>query len=152
MTLLGQLVVYFPIVHFLIIAWTFLLFVEHPSALTISWLMFCTYLVPPLLYRLYSFGRPVHAARLVLNRREHCHWWIAHQMQMLYAAVPAFEALLRLVPGLYSAWLRLWGSTVGKRVYWTPCVEIIDRHMLAIGDDVIFGHRVVCSSHAITKR
>lgn len=71
---------------------------------------------------------------------------------MIYAAIPAFEAFLRLVPGLYSAWLRLWGSKVGKRVYWTPLVEIIDRHMLRIGDDVIFGHRVVCSSHVVSRK
>ena len=73
-------------------------------------------------------------------------------MQMIYAAVPAFEAFLRFLPGVYSAWLRLWGSKVGKNVYWTPMVEIIDRHMLRIGDDVIFGHKVICTSHVVSRK
>ena len=62
-----------------------------------------------------------------------------HQLQVLYSAFPA----LRLVPGLYSAWLRLWGSRVGRAVYWTPQVKITDRGLLKVGDGVVFGHRVV---------
>ena len=34
----------------------------------------------------------------------------------VHARFPALEAALRLVPGLYSAWLRLWGSRVGRGV------------------------------------
>jgi len=31
-------------------------------------------------------------------------------------------------------------------------VEIIDRHLLRVGDDVVFGHGVTTVSHAIVKR
>jgi acetyltransferase-like isoleucine patch superfamily enzyme len=108
--------------------------------------------LPPLAFRAYSLAYPARAGRWLLNSPARNDWWVAHQLQMLYAAIPVFESILRLVPGLYSAWLRLWGSKIGKRVYWTALVEIIDRHMLRVGDDVLFGHRVVCSSHVIIKK
>ena len=70
-----------------------------------------------------------------------------HQLQVLYSAFPA----LRLVPGLYSAWLRLWGSRVGRAVYWTPQVKITDRGLLKVGDGVVFGHRVVSIPKGSTR-
>jgi hypothetical protein len=79
-------------------------------------------------------------------------WWGAHQLQVMYGAFPALEAALRLVPGLYSAWLRLWGSRIGRGVHWTPLVEITDRSLLEAGDGVVFGHRVACYAHLIKRR
>jgi acetyltransferase-like isoleucine patch superfamily enzyme len=101
---------------------------------------------------LYCLRYPSKSGRWLLNAPIRCDWWIAHQLQLVYAALPFLEALLRLVPGLYSVWLRLWGSSIGKRVYWTPLVEILDRHMLSVGDDVVFGHQVCCTSHIIRKK
>jgi len=79
-------------------------------------------------------------------------WWGTHQLQRIYLAFPALEALLRLVPGLYSAWLRLWGSRVGRNVYWTPGVKLTDRSMFRIGDNVVFGQECAMSPHVITWR
>ncbi len=152
MTMLGRLACFFPIAHLSLILIAALMFVSHPGLATFLSILFSIYLLPPLLFRAYSLKYPSKSGRWVINNAQRCDWWIAHQLQMIYAAVPAFEAFLRLVPGLYSAWLRLWGSKVGKRVYWTPLVEIIDRHMLRIGDDVIFGHRVVCTSHVVSRK
>ncbi len=152
MTMLGRLACFFPIAHLSLILFAALMFVSHPGLATFLSILFSIYLLPPLLFRAYSLKYPSKSGRWVINNGQRCDWWIAHQLQMIYAAVPAFEAFLRLVPGLYSAWLRLWGSKVGKRVYWTPLVEIIDRHMLRIGDDVIFGHRVVCTSHVVSRK
>lgn len=152
MTLLGRLIGYFPLMHVIAIAWSLIAFLQHPNLLRLLLLLIIVYLIPPLLFRLYSLRFPVRSARWVLNAPTRCDWWIAHQLQMAYAAVPVFESLMRLVPGCYSAWLRLWGSRIGKRVHWTPLVEIVDRHMLCVGDDVVFGHRVICTSHVITKK
>src|SRR5262249_19077251 len=74
-----------------------------------------------------------------------------HQAQLVYIALPPLEALLRLVPGLYSAWLRLWGARIGRRVYWTPLVDIGDRSLVEIGNDVIFGHRATLYAHVISR-
>lgn len=152
MTLLGRLATLFPITHLSAIAGSLLWFVWQPGILSALTLMFSIYLLPPLLFRIYCLRHPARAGRWVISNAERCDWWIAHQMQMIYAAVPAFEAFLRFLPGVYSAWLRLWGSKVGKNVYWTPMVEIIDRHMLRIGDDVIFGHKVICTSHVVSRK
>jgi len=152
MTLLGRIATLFPITHLCAILVALLWFVWRPGIASALTLVFNIYLLPPLLFRAYCVKHPAKAGRWVISNAERCDWWIAHQIQMLYAAVPAFEAFLRFIPGVYSAWLRLWGSKVGKNVYWTPMVEIIDRHMLRIGDDVIFGHKVICTSHVVSRK
>ncbi len=152
MTLLGRLATIFPITHLSLILAALLWFVWHPGVASALAMIFNIYLLPPLLFRAYCLRHPAKAGRWVISNSERCDWWLAHQMQMIYAAVPAFEAFLRFMPGVYSAWLRLWGSKVGKNVYWTPMVEIIDRHMLRIGDDVIFGHKVICTSHVVSRK
>ncbi len=152
MTLLGRLVSVFPLVHALLIFYAVLCFVYHPDWALLLWLLGVTYLMPPMLWRLYSMKYPMRSERVILSGTTRCHWWVAHQLQMVYAAVPFLEAFLRLIPGVYSAWLRLWGSRIGKNVYWTVQVELLDRHLLRIGDGVIFGHRSQCSSHIIARR
>lgn len=59
---------------------------------------------------------------------------------------------MRVIPGAYSAWLRLWGSKVGKGIYWTPQVELLDRHNLTLGDRIIFGHKATLTCHVIVKK
>lgn len=152
MTLLGRLAALFPLAHGLIIIYAAILFIQEPSIVTGLLMPVAIYLIPPFLFRVYALKYPVKAGRWTLNEPKRCDWWVAHQLQMVYAAFPALEAFLRLIPGAYSAWLRLWGSKVGKRVYWTVRVEILDRHMLRIGDDVVFGHRVYCTSHIIHRK
>lgn len=103
------------------------------------------YVIPPLLNRLL----PLKEGRTRLDSPSFHPWWGSHQLQRIYIALPSLEAVLRLVPGLYSVWLRLWGARIGRNVYWTPLVEITDRSMLEVGDGVIFGHKVAIFAHAI---
>lgn len=152
MTILGFLATFFPIAHLTLITISLVYFVHSPSLATFLTTLSITYLLPPCLYKIYSTAYPTKSGRWIINQKGRCDWWIAHQLQMIYTVLPFLEAILRLMPGVYSAWLRLWGSTVGKRVYWTPLVTILDRPMLIIGDDVVFGHKVVCTSHAISKK
>lgn len=107
------------------------------------------YLAPVLLFRIHQIFWPLERGGSRLLGRKYSPWWGAHQLQLLYIALPQLEALLRLVPGLYSAWLRLWGSRIGKSVHWTPRVEITDRSLLDIGDRVVFGHHVILYGHVI---
>lgn len=106
------------------------------------------YVVPPLLYRTLS----LKPGLFDLKQRKFNAWWASHQLQQLYIAVPALEALLRVVPGLYSAWLRLWGSRVGARVHWTPRMEVLDRGLLDVGDGVVFGHKVELYGHTVSPK
>jgi hypothetical protein len=114
--------------------------------------LFVAYLLPVLCFRLHGLAWPLREGRSRIDAPGYSPWWGSHQFQVMYNAFPALESALRLVPGLYSAWLRLWGSRVGRRVHWTPRVEIADRSLLEIGDDVVFGHLTACYAHLIKPR
>lgn len=107
------------------------------------------YLVPPLVYRLHDRLAPLETGGSYLAGASYSPWWGGHQIQLIYLAFPGLESGLRLVPGLYSAWLRLWGAQIGRGVYWTPQVEIADRGLVEIGDGVVIGHRVTIAAHVI---
>jgi hypothetical protein len=107
------------------------------------------YLVPPLLHRLHDVIAPLESGVYPVVSANYLPWWGSHQLQRLYITFPSLEAALRLVPGAYSAWLRLWGSRVGKGVYWTPRVQLLDRSLLDIGDHVVFGHEAGLTCHVI---
>lgn len=76
-------------------------------------------------------------------------WWACFQCQVLFMRFPALEEILRLVPGIYSLWLRAWGSCIGKLTYWAPQTVILDRGFLEIGDHVIFGAGVRLNPHVM---
>jgi hypothetical protein len=131
---------------------TVLWFGWRPSPIQPVILVVILYLVPPLTFRLHRIVFPFGKSLSNLSERKYSPWWGAHQIQVIYIAIPQLEAVLRLVPGLYSAWLRLWGSRVGRGVFWTPNVEILDRQALDIGDRVVCGHKCKFLSHAIKPR
>jgi hypothetical protein len=79
-------------------------------------------------------------------------WWGSHMFQVVYMSCPFLEGILRVIPGAYSFWLRLWGSKVGKNVYWTPNIELDDRSLLDIGNNCIVGHKLHFLPHVITPR
>jgi len=78
-------------------------------------------------------------------------WWACFQCQVLFLRFPAAEELLRMIPGLYSLWLRLWGSRIGKLTYWAPRTIILDRGFLDIGDHVVIGAGVRLNPHVMER-
>lgn len=107
------------------------------------------YVLPPFAFRIHQRWFPIRLGATRLLGERYIAWWGAHQFQLIYIAIPQLEAMLRLVPGLYSTWLRCWGAQIGKSVYWTPLVEISDRSLLVIGDGVVVGHRAGIYGHII---
>ena len=107
------------------------------------------YLVPPILVRLLSIARPQRAGSYALDAPDFLWWWASAQWQVLFCRFPFLEEALRLVPGIYSAWLRLWGAKIGSLTYWAPEVRILDRSLLEIGDGVVFGMGVRINPHVI---
>lgn len=107
------------------------------------------YLLPPLAVRALLAARPMPIGRVELASGDYLRWWATAQWQVIFARLPWLEELLRLVPGLYSAWLRLWGARVGSLVYWSPGVAILDRPLVHIGDRVAFGMGVRLNPHVI---
>lgn len=109
------------------------------------------YLLPPVAARLLTAvcGRP--AGRYGVGERAFLVWWVTLSLQTLFLRLPFLEELLRLVPGLYSAWLRLWGSRIGSRVYWSAGTVVLDRGYLDVGDGVVFGAGVRLNGHVLAK-
>ncbi len=97
------------------------------------------YLLPPIVARILIAlaGKP--RGDLVVGSREFIVWWSLACLEAIYVRLPFLEELLRFFPMFYSAWLRLWGSEIGKRVYWAPGVTLVDRSYLKVGDRVVLG-------------
>jgi hypothetical protein len=110
------------------------------------------YGLPLLVYRLHNRFYPVAEGVSYLQGEAYSPWWGSHQIQLIYIAFPVLETLLRLVPGVFSVWLRLWGSEIGKQVYWAPGLEIADRGLLKVGDRTLIGHRVGLYAHVIKPK
>jgi len=115
-------------------------------------LCFILYGLPLLAYRLHSRFHPVTEGISYLQSSKYSPWWGSHQIQLIYIAFPALEALMRLIPGVFSFWLRMWGSDIGQQVYWAPGLEIADRGLLTVGDRAIIGHRVGLYAHVIKPK
>lgn len=149
MTLLGRLMALYPTCLLLLLLGLCLWFGARPSVVQPGLMVLILYVLPPVTHRLHSLFFPLREKTSDLSKPEYCPWWGSHQIQVLYIALPGLEAVLRLVPGLYSAWLRLWGARIGKNVYWTPLVQITDRTLIEIGDHVLIGHKVEFLCHVI---
>lgn len=152
MTFLSLLLAWFPTVVLLLAGAALIYLCIAPGILSGLALLFCLYGLPVMVYRLHTWRYPVVEGVSYLADKTYSPWWGSHQIQAIYIAVPVLEAVLRLIPGAFSGWLRLWGAKVGQQVYWTPGLEIADRGLLEIGDRVIFGHRIGLYSHVIKPR
>lgn len=152
MTFLSVILSFFPAIIILIAVSSFLWVCFSPGIFSILTLLFSLYGLPLFVYRIHELFYPIKEGISYLGTKEYSPWWGSHQIQVIYIAFPALETLLRLIPGAFSIWLRLWGAKVGKSVYWTPQLEIADRGLVEIGDRVIFGHGIGIYSHIIKPR
>ncbi|MGI9302217.1 MAG: acyltransferase [Gammaproteobacteria bacterium] len=152
MTVRAHLLSWFPALIVTLALLAFCLFVTTGSIVYLCLLLAVAYVLPALCFRVHDALWPLQEGLSRLDEARYSPWWGAHQIQLIYDAAPFLEGLLRIIPGLYSAWLRLWGSRVGSKVYWTPRVEITDRSMMVIGDRVVFGHQVACYPHVVSRK
>jgi hypothetical protein len=109
------------------------------------------YLAPPLVARLLLMVAPFGKTVIAVGSRDFFTWWALLSFQVLFCRFPALEEALRIVPTLYSFWLRLWGSRIGRLVYWSAGTQVLDRSFLDIGDDVIFGAGVRLNPHVLVR-
>lgn len=152
MSLFGKLISLFPaaVIASTLGSLLWLILARSPWALLT--LFGALYVVPPLLFRVHQLVFPLKQGGSRLVGKGYSPWYGGHQIQLVYLAFPFLETVLRMIPGAFSLWLRLWGSKVGRSVYWTPMVEISDRSLLEIGDRVVFGHRAGAYGHVIKPR
>jgi hypothetical protein len=109
------------------------------------------YLLPPLLAGLVRVCSPIREGRIVVGSSAFFSWWLLFNLQVLFCRIALLEELLRLVPGLYSLWLRLWGARIGRLTYWAAGLQILDRSFVRIGDDVVFGAGVRLNPHVLSR-
>jgi hypothetical protein len=152
MTVRGQLMALFPGLTLGLIVASAAGCVVAPAWWTFLLLVFALYGFPLACFRLHQLAAPLREGWCALEDKVYIPWWGTYQIQQLYAALPWLEAPLRLVPGLYSAWLRLWGSRIGSGVFWPPEILISDRSLLEIGDGVVIGSRCELYAHMIVRR
>lgn len=148
--LLLLIVNFVPLVHIVAVI---LIFFFLPAGTLVRALsaIAALYLAPPLLARVARVMVTIPEGRIAVGTTPFFAWWLMFQLQMVFCRFPALEEVLRLVPGIYSQWLRLWGSRVGRLTFWSPGTLITDRSYLSIGDDVIFGAGVRLNSHVLEK-
>lgn len=107
------------------------------------------YLLPPLGCRITSLLWKPESGRHSVTSGAFLRWWLSAQWQVIFNRLPMLEELLRIVPGMYSAWLRLWGARIGSLIYWSPGVAVLDRPFVNIGSRIVFGAGVRLNPHVI---
>ena len=127
-------------------------FVHTPTPFGFFGLCALPYVVPLALFRLLTLLTPIREGGSLLAKGVWSPWFISYRLQLAYSYFPFLEGALLCVPGLFNAWLRAWGSHVGKRVAWGATVQITDRGHLVVGDDVFFGSAIYLSSHVVRRR
>ncbi len=123
-----------------------------PNLINLMSLPLILYGLPLLSYRIHNYFFPLQEGISFLVGSEYSPWWGSYQFQLIYITFPCLESLLRLIPGAFSLWLRLWGSQIGCHVIWTPALQLSDRGLLHVGDRVIFGHDVGLYCHIIKPK
>ncbi len=152
MTLGGRFVSAFPAAHLLLVATSILCLITTRDPFWIAAVLLCIYFLPLLIYRVHNIFWPLKEGLYDISAPKYNSWWASYQFQYLFISFPMLEVPIHFIPGGFSTWLRLWGSTIGKNVTWTPRVEIVDRGLLVVGSHVVVGHIAAFCSHMIVPR
>jgi hypothetical protein len=139
----------FPLAH--LCALVAIALAELPVWERVAGVLVTLLILPPLLARLVHALAPLPHGRISVESGGFLAWWATAQFQIVFNRLPMIEELLRMVPGVYSNWLRLWGSRVGRLTYWSPGMVVLDREYLDLGDDVVFGAGVRLNGHVILR-
>jgi len=129
----------------------FAVFAAWPSGWTVFLLLFVLYALPPFVHRILMRWTPIKPGIAVIDDRTFSPWLASHHIQAFYNALPFLEALLRVIPGFYSLWLRMWGSRVGYGVEWDVNVSVLDRSLMDIGNRVVFSREAELAAHVRKK-
>ena len=151
MTAADRLFSYFPLMMTAAAFAALALLAAWPSLWTIVLLIFVLYLFPPMFQRIMFRWAPLKTGIACIDGRAFCPWLASHHIQAFYDALPYLESLLRVFPGFYSMWLRMWGSRIGYGVEWPVRMDVLDRGLMDIGNRVVFSREVELSAHVRKK-
>ena len=140
---------FFPLAH--LVSLVVIGFANLPSWERVAGVVLTLLLLPPLLARVVHALAPLPGTRISIESGGFLAWWATAQFQIIFNRLPMIEEILRMIPGVYSNWLRLWGSRIGRLTYWSPGMVILDREYLDLDDDVVFGAGVRLNGHVILR-
>lgn len=109
------------------------------------------YLVPPLMCQFVLKIFKIREGKIAIGSFNFYLWFYSMNLQLIFSRFSFLEEIIRMFPALYSFWLRLWGSKIGKLTYWSPGTNILDRSFLDIGDNVLFGAGVRLNPHVLME-
>jgi hypothetical protein len=151
MTAADRLFSYFPLLMTALSLAALGVFAQWPSLWGAALLLLVLYALPPMVQRVMFRWAPLKQGIACIDGRVFCPWLASHHIQAFYDALPYLEALLRVIPGFYSMWLRMWGSRVGYGVEWPVRIDVLDRGLMDIGNRVVFSREIEFSAHARRK-
>jgi len=151
MTAADRLFSYFPLLMTIVSLAALGVFAQWPSGWSALLLLFILYLFPPMVLRIMLRWAPLKQGISAIDGRKFSPWLAAHHIQAFYDALPYLEALLRVIPGFYSMWLRMWGSRIGYGVVWPVRIDVLDRNLMDIGNRVTFDREVELAAHVRQK-
>ncbi|MBL8531085.1 MAG: hypothetical protein JNK94_05055 [Hyphomonadaceae bacterium] len=151
MTWLDRLFSYFPLLMTVAAVAALGVFAQWPNGWSALLLLFVVFGFPPMALRVLERWAPIKPGVACIDGRKFCPWLAAHHIQAFYDALPFLESLLRVIPGFYSMWLRMWGSRVGYGVEWPVRMDVLDRNLMDIGNRVVFSREVELAAHVRKK-
>ncbi|MBF0595518.1 MAG: hypothetical protein HQL22_11215 [Candidatus Omnitrophica bacterium] len=140
---------YIPLLHVIACVLFLIVLMKIGLAVAITGTLFILYIFPPLMARVLLLVHPLGLQHMPIGSPDYFIWWAVFCLQVVFLRFPFLEEVLRMIPGLYSAWLRLWGAQIGQFTYWAPGTIILDRPFIHIGDFVVFGGGVRLNPHVI---
>jgi hypothetical protein len=152
MTFWGRVVSLFPLMYLILNLSLLYNFLKGLNLLFFILFLIGIYLIPVLIFRLHNYFFPLEDGDYDLSKKQYNSWWTSHMLQYPFIAFPFLESILHFIPGLYSLWLRMWGAKIGKKVFWTPRVEILDRSLIEIGSYTLVGHLCIFVSHLVETK
>ncbi len=109
--------------------------------------LFWLYLAPAVIGGIVTRAWPTPTGTFTLTDWGYRHWWLMLQLQLPFNRLPFLEEALRLVPGLYPLWIRLWGGQLSAKSFVGPGVMIGDRHLIRVGPRSVLGARAGFAGH-----
>jgi hypothetical protein len=145
---------FFPLFFFSLMVYFFVKFVETREFSYFLKFALTPYLLPLAIQRIVLGIYPMKegGSYIGLNEPTFSPWLFSLRVQQIYLVFPQLERLLFYLPNMYTLWLRAWGSSIGKNVFWTPGTIVNDRSLMDVGDYVVFGHNTYMSSHFLRAK
>lgn len=147
MSPINRLFSYFPLLITVAALMALGVFAAWTNGWSAMLVVFVIYFLPPMVHRIMLRWAPMRPGVIAISERTFCSWLASHHIQAFYDALPYLESLLRVIPGFYSMWLRMWGSRIGYGVEWPVRMDVLDRSLMDIGNRVVFEREVEISAH-----